>query len=161
MCMKTREFKSSRICSYKKGGWRLAAGGVGKARFGEVEFAFEGAEDFVVDFAFVAETDGGVALEAKKIERERYDVAVIVSVDAVFFVALAGESGEAAFVFCEGVVVRRGEMVRVVVFFGPEAFDSGESGFDDDAARFVLFDGDHALTGEPEFADERRQGQAL
>ena len=37
---------------------------MGEAGFGEVEFAFEVAEDFVVDAAFVAEAYGGVALEA-------------------------------------------------------------------------------------------------
>ena len=36
------------------------------------------------------------------------DVAVVVGVDAVLFVALAGEGGEAAFVFGEGVVVGGG-----------------------------------------------------
>ena len=81
---------------------------MGEAGFGEVEFAFEVAEDFVVDAAFVAEADGGIALEAEEIERERDDVAVIVGVDAVLRIALAGEGGEAALVFCEGVVVGGG-----------------------------------------------------
>ena len=125
-----------------------AGGGVGQAGFGKVEFALQGAEDFVVDAAFVAELDGGVALEAEEVERKGDDVAVVVSVDAVLFVALAGEGGEAAFVFCESVVVGSGEMVGVAIVIGAEAFDSGQSGLDDDAAGFVFFDGDHALTGE-------------
>ncbi len=134
---------------------------MGEAGFGEVEFAFEVAEDFVVDFAFVPELDGGVAFEAEEIERKRDDVAVIVSVDTVLFVALAGEGGEAAFIFGEDVVVRGGEMVRLCVIFGAQGFDLRQRGFQDDATRFVLFDGDHALTGESEFANERRQGEAL
>ena len=98
---------------------------MGEAGFGQVEFAFQGAEDVVVDFAFVAEADGGVALEAEKIERERDDVTVIVGVDAVLFVALSSEGGEAAFVFGEGVVVSGGEMVGVAIVCGAQAFDSG------------------------------------
>ena len=139
----------------------LAAGGVGEAGFGEVEFAFEVAEDFVVDAAFVAKLDRGVAFEAEEVERERNDVSVIVGVDAVLFVALAGEGGEAAFVFRQDVVVRGGEMVGVVVIFGAQGFDLLQGGFQDDAAGFVFLDGDHALSGQAEFANERRQGEAL
>ena len=94
-----------------------------------------------------------------KIERDRDDVGLILRVDSMIEIALAGERGEATFVFCDGVVVRGVEMVRVAV--SAETLDFVQSGLNHDAAGFVFFGGDCALTGEAERANERRQGKAL
>ena len=92
-----------------------------EAGFVEVEFVFDLAEDLVADEAFVAEADGGFALDLNELAAQIDDVSVIFGVDAVLLVGLTGDSGKAALVFGEGVVESGGEMV-VVAFTGFPAF---------------------------------------
>ena len=92
----------------------LVAGGGIQASFVQVQLTLELAENRVVDVAFVAEADRGVAFDTQKLAREFDELGVIVSVDAVGGVGLAGDGGEAALVANEGILIGGGKVMGIL-----------------------------------------------
>jgi len=102
----------------------------------------------IANQAFVAQADGGFAFDLHELAPEVNDVSVILGIDAVLFVGLTGDGGEAALVFRDGVVVRGGEVMCFAVralLLAP-GFDVLERGFQNDAAGFFFLSVRSGLT---------------
>jgi len=92
----------------------LSAGGGIQASFVQVQLTLELAENRVVNAAFIAEPEHGVAFDAQELAREPDELSVIISVDAVGGVGLTGNGGEAALVANEGILIGGGKVMGVL-----------------------------------------------
>src|ERR1700733_14886320 len=129
----------------------LSAGGGIEASFVQVQLTLELAENRVVDAAFVAEANSGVAFDAQKLAREFDELGVIVGVDAVGGIGLAGDGGEAALVANEGILIGGGKVMGVAR--GLAALDVFERGSDHRSTGFFFFQIGPVHTRKAENAD--------
>jgi hypothetical protein len=85
-----------------------------QASFVQVQLTLELAENRVVNAAFIAEPERGVAFDAQELARKFDELGVIVGVDAVGGVGLTGDGGEAALVANEGILIGGGKVMGVL-----------------------------------------------
>jgi hypothetical protein len=117
------------------------------------------AEDGVINAAFVAQSDGGIAFDVQKLARKLNDTRVVFGFDAVAGVVLAGNGGKAPLVARDGILVCGGCMVGVPV--SAQTFDVLEGSHDHGPASFLFFQTVIRMTQKVRKMSRLRSGNGL